>query len=270
MKSNKQIFTQFLYGKRSKQDLVNTIRDRLQSEGYPRLQVMLIVLLCFGISFLSSFVLFKVGITLMWVRYLLSMSLAYAVFLVLIWYWARKILKTQEENQRIKERDNGGWSDLNIFPTSEGQSPDDVFASGGGGEATGGGAGGSWDDPVNNSDIGGFSDALPDVSIDVDIDVGEAGIVILPVVIIGVLIISFSVVSVIYSAPILLAEVIVDVFLASMAAKFLEQQKRKYWLETAFKKTIIPFLVTLLVVVGVAFWLGYLFPNLHTIGQLIH
>lgn len=269
MKLNKQIFTQFLYGKRSKQDLVNAIRDCLQNEGYPRLHVMLIVLLCFGISFLSSFVLFKVGIFLMWVRYLLSMSLAYAVFLVLIWYWARKILNTQEENQRIKERDNEGWSDLNVFPSSENQSPDDAFASGGGGEAAGGGAGNLWDVPVN-SDIRGVSDALPDVSIDVDIDVGEAGIVILPVVIIGVLIVSFSVVSVIYSAPILLAEVIVDVFLASMTAKFLEQRKRKYWLETAFKKTIIPFLVTLSVVVGVAFWLGYLFPNLHTIGQLIH
>ena len=64
---------------------IHRIRVRLERQGFPRLQMLLIVLLTAASGFLASYGLLRGGMTEMWLRYLVAFAIAYVVFLGLLW-----------------------------------------------------------------------------------------------------------------------------------------------------------------------------------------
>ena len=68
---------------------IHKIRSDLERDGFPRLQMCLLVTITGATGFVASFTLLQVGFTEMWLRYLISFGIAYLMFLLLLWLWLR-------------------------------------------------------------------------------------------------------------------------------------------------------------------------------------
>lgn len=190
----------------------------------PRFQMSIIILLTGLIGFFSSFLLLHSGITQMWIRYPLSILLAYGVFLLLLRLWLA-FQRTQNTLNIDTKLDIP--FDFSISPNSD-------FNFGGGGDFSGGGAGGSWGNSVSSSSSGGDS-FLNGISFDLDLE--EIGLLILAfIALIGGM---FATIYVIYIAPFLLAEILVDGLLLRSLQKRFKNIERKHWLQTAMKQTLL-------------------------------
>jgi hypothetical protein len=66
---------------------IHRVRLWLLRDGWPRLQMFLLVALTGGVGFLVSAGLLKAGWTVIWQRYLAAIAVAYVAFLGLIWAW---------------------------------------------------------------------------------------------------------------------------------------------------------------------------------------
>ncbi len=73
----------------SRHQAIETLRRQLQREGWPRLQMLLLVMVTGGAGFVASWGLLQGGYHAMWLRYPLALGTAYLVFLFLLWLWMR-------------------------------------------------------------------------------------------------------------------------------------------------------------------------------------
>lgn len=235
--------------------LVARLRDRLERQGFPRLQMLLLVSLTGAAGFVASFTLLRLGLTEMWLRYLAAFSFAYLAFLVLLWLW----LRTKAEDY-VDIPDVSGLS-----PPHDGRHDFDDF-SGGDGSFGGGGASGSFDS--QHSDARG--DAVSETMNSVGDAVSGADEFALPLVVIffvGALLLSSL--GIVYSAPILFAELLVDGVLAASLYRRLRGLESQHWLETALKRTAWPFVVTGLLVSAIGWGMKVYAPEAHSIGDVI-
>lgn len=69
--------------------VVGLLQRQLEADSYPRLQMGLIVALTGGVGLLCSFVLLRLGMSTMALRYPLALLGAYVFFLFLLWLWIR-------------------------------------------------------------------------------------------------------------------------------------------------------------------------------------
>ncbi len=235
---------------------VEQLGRQLELRGYPRLEMLTIVTLTGGAGFLASYCLLLAGVDAMWLRYPCALAIAYGVFLVLLWLWMRF-------------RNIDGGIDL---PGGSGSAKDPcsgVDFAGNGGSFDGGGASANLDWPSASSS-GDSGSALPDI----DIDVGEAAIVAIPIALVialGALMlwmgaIAFSVVS---SAPLLFAELLVDGILSASLYRRLRGLDRQHWIETALGRTIGPFLVVILLVGAAGAGMSLYAPEARSLGAFI-
>ena len=74
---------------------------------------------------------------------------------------------------------------------------------------------------------------------------------------------------VVYSAPVLFAELLVDGVLAASLYRRLRGLESQHWLETALKRTVWPFLVTCFVLVAMAWGMQVYAPGAHSIGEVM-
>lgn len=252
----------------SRASRVGTIRSALERGHWPRLQMMFIVMLTGLAGLLASFLMLKAGMLGMGMRYFFAMCSAYIMFLFLLWLWMRT---------RGDAIDGVDAVDLAL----ELPAPDLPSAArgidfhGGGGSFDGGGASGDWDgasmlDGVGEtvgetvSDIGsGIGDTVGEVAGSAD----EAAIPI-AVVLLGLAIV-FSSLFVVWSAPVLFAELVVDGVLSAGLYNRLRNVDRRHWLETALRRTALPFVLTAAVVTGAGWWMGSHAPGAHTLGQVL-
>ncbi len=178
--------------------LVARMRASLERQGFPRLQMMLLVSLTGAVGFLASYTLLGMGLWQMWLRYLLAFGFAYLAFLGLLWLW----LRTRGE-------DYCDVSDVSDAFTPRG-GHDCASFQGGGGSGGGGGASGSFDTPslqpasVDMADDG-VSDALGVVG---DAASGADELALPLMVILFVAALLLSSLWVVYSAPLLFAELL--------------------------------------------------------------
>ncbi|HEX5277217.1 MAG TPA: hypothetical protein VFW42_06075 [Fluviicoccus sp.] len=207
---------------------VHRIRDMLERHGYPRLQMLLLVVLTGASGFLSSTLLLKMGLSVMWLRYPLAVGVAYLVFLGLLWWWLRS---RAEDYSSLDPGSLPGRSDGGV----EGQ----------GGEFGGGGASGSFADGT------GESDGPVEGALEAAAQAEEFAIPLVLMVLGAVLL--FSSLLMVYSAPTLFAELLLDGVLAAGLYRRLSRVERRHWLETAIRRTMWPFLLT----AGVAAVLGW-------------
>ena len=217
---------------------------------------MLLILLLTGTAgFLISFVLLEAGLTRMGLRYPLAILLAYCVFLLLLRLW----LYVHEKDHHVNFNDD--LSDLNLPFTAVSRKAG-TFRFGGGSDFSGGGAGGSWGESVASAGISGDSSLLSNIDLDSD-SVKMWLVVIAIAAILGGVIASLYVV---FIAPALLSEILVDGVLVAGLYRRMKNVERRYWLIAALKRTWVPLTIVVLMFTVAGYSMEKAVPGAHSIG----
>ena len=239
-----------VYFTRSK--AVLRLQRQLEHQSYPRIQMGFIVALTGGIGLLVSFLLLRAGMDSMAVRYPAALAGAYIGFLFLLWLWLR-----------LKADDLPNLGDLSADGGSGGHTPS--IKSGGGGDFGGGGASGSFDGPgstviESSNPLSSIGDAASATA-----DADELAIPILAVVLaLGLALASLYIV---YLAPVLFAELLLDGALSYALYHRLRDTERSHWLMTAVRRTIVPFLLTAVFLALVGMAMSAYAPGSRSIGE---
>lgn len=220
---------------------------RLEQRGFPRIQMSLIVAITGASGLLFSFLMLHAGVTSMALRYPLALLAAYGVFLLLLWLWLRTSAK-----------DYGDLIDLipgppDLMPSRSG----DVAHAVAEGAAQSGtrAAHGSSDAPP-----------LPDAGISLDVP-GEFAIpIFVAVFAFGLALASLYV---IYAAPMLFAEVLVDGALSYALYRRMREPGSPHWLASAARRTALPFLLTGIFLAATGHAMAAYAPEAHSIGQVL-
>lgn len=237
---------------------IERLKSRLAAQSFPRIQMGLIVALTGGFGLLASFSLLHLGLEAMAIRYPLALLCAYGFFLLLIWVWLRK-----------------NASDFADVPDLSGLSVGDdggachaPFASGGGGDFGGGGASGAYDAPASVMDNA-VSSPLKSVGDSVA-SVAEADELAIPLIAIALAFgLALASLYVVYIAPMLFAEVLVDGVLSYALFRHLRREDSPHWLSSAFRRTWLPFAVTALFLMAVGAAMSVYAPGAHSVGQVL-
>ena len=202
-----------------------------------------------GLAFLSSAGLLAVGLDSMPVRYGLAGAIGYLLFLG----WIRLLVALRRDPPDPNSSPLEGADVVASRPDAVGDSP--AFA---GGRSGGGGGGASWSDSSNASTDG--------TGIDIGLDLDEGWPIGLALLVLGGAVIGAA--YVVWTAPVLFAEIALDVALVGAIARRLPRDSAPYWMYSALRRTWLPAaLVCLsLVALGVAFtWLD---PSAKSIGDV--
>lgn len=249
----------------------------------------LLLLLTGGAGFLCSYALLHAGLARMWLRYPVSILVAYCVFLLLLRLWLGA------QGRRRGSGFDFGPSNLDVNFGGGGASRG--FDFGGAGDFAGGGAGGGWSPPgdagagdINLNPVaaspsfasggvgsgggaggsgsgGGLLDGL-NVGLDLDFDDEGCGVVLalaaLALAAVAGLVVS---VYVVYAAPALLAEILVDGLLVAGLYKRMKNVERRHWLRAAVRKTCLPVALTVVSFGLAGYAMGRVAPRVRTVGE---
>ena len=228
---------------RRRERRIESLERRLLRHGHPRLHASLILLLTGLAGFLVSFVLLHAGVSSMWLRYPVAILVAYCVFLLLLRLWLRLsrprdldldnvVETTVDVIDSVEVRDS---TEVSGIVSSPGVSGDCHFA--------GGGSGGVWEEsvstvttsqsvstvtPTNDSGSSGFS---------FDVDLDEAWLIL--VAIVALLGVATAALYVVYIAPALLAEILLDGVLTAALYKRVKTIEHRHWLRAALRRTAL-------------------------------
>jgi hypothetical protein len=229
-------------------------------------------------GFATSYLLLHAGLTMMALRYPLAVGVGYLAFLGLVRLWLRRF----RLRARVTRRERGAHVDLDVleFPIDQlftsGPTPEPQFIGfGHGGGFSGGGGGASWGDgsPTFVSAAGSSapragSGGSAGSGWDLDLDLDEGALWLIPIAIIVA--IALGVVTyIVYLAPTLFAELLLDAGLAAGLYHRLLRTGRRSWLTTAIRSTIIPacFVAALLALAGTI--MQDVFPDAVSIGGVV-
>lgn len=234
---------------------IRRIRGDLERDSFPRLQMFLLVTLTGASGFVASYLLLHAGFVEMWLRYLASFGVAYLMFLFMLWLWLR-----------TRADDYADFPDISGSPSSGSGSTGTCY-SGKGGDFGGGGASGSFDAPSES--ISAISDSSSSVgdALGTVAEAEEFAIPLVVLILIGAML--FSSLFMIYSAPVLFAELLVDGVLSASLYRRLRGLETRHWLETAFRRTALPFALTAAIVSASGWGMALYAPKAHSIGDVI-
>ena len=261
---------------------VERVRRLLLRRSLPRVQMSLILAATGAAGLLASFVMLHLGVWRMWVRYPLAVLFAYAVFIVLLRVWL--FLHGREPRGHLDVDLNAADLAGDVAGGAlhgTGPAPETF---GGGGDFGGGGAGGGWGDGVSGGlnqastayDAGGVSsgsggggggggDWLSGLDI---FDADSEGCVFF---LLAVALIAAGVCAslyVVYAAPLLLAEILVEGVLLSGLYRGMKRARRGGdWLGAALRRTWLPVLLTLLTFAASGYLLQRAAPRARSIGE---
>lgn len=233
------------------------IQRELEGNAYPRLQMGLIVALTGAAGWVASALLLHRGMLGMAARYPLALGLAYLVFLALLWLW----LHTSAS----------GYADSSEGPDiSDAADVADMLNSALPRTSLRGGVQqpvAVHDQPAELPSLGDSASSVGDALGSVG-DADEFAIPLLAILLAaGLALASFYVV---YMAPALLAELLLDGVLSYSLYRHLRRGDSAHWLHTAVRRTLLPFALTAVFVALVGAGLGAYAPGAHTLGQALH
>jgi len=261
----------------ARERVVERVRRRLLRGGWPRLFISFLLMLTGASGFLTSYALLHLGLTNMAVRYPLAVLAAYCVFLLLLRLW----LALRGRPTDIFDGDfNLTGIDLNPINNSGLNLSDAAKIGGGGGDFGGAGAGGGWvADAASNatssvgnsaslagSTVGGSTSGGGwNLDLDFDFDADGCALLIIPVIaIVGLAIAMFYVV---YAAPVLLAEILVDGLLLAGLYKRLKGVEPRHWLRSAVRRTLLPALLTTALFIAAGYLMQSAIPEARSLGD---
>jgi hypothetical protein len=219
----------------SREELVQKAKDRLLRHGLPRFQMAVLLALTGATGFLASFVLLKLGVGSMTLRYPTAVALAYGVFLLLLRLW----LKLQRD----------GWGDvadfgMNVFENSDFVVSDAPHPMGGGASL------------ARDSGSG----------LDFSFDLEGAGFLVLLAALLVAVAALGAAVWILWIAPGLLAEVLVDGLVLAALYRRLRQPQPTGWLTGAVRRTCVPALIVAVLLSGAGALLHQAVPGACSIG----
>lgn len=231
------------------------MRLRIERDSFPRLQMSFLVILTGAAGFLASFALLQAGMGTMPLRYPLAVGIAYLVFLFLLWLCLR-----------TSASDYADLADPSWMPEFRCSSAPETFA-GKGGTADGGGASDNFEPAGDNGA------AIAETAEPVGDALGAAAqadeLAIPLTVILMVAAVALSSLFVVYSAPLLFAELLVDAALAASLYRRLRGIDARHWLETAVRHTFLPFLATAGFMTAIGWGLQVHAPEATSIGKAL-
>jgi len=230
------------------------IKRRLEQDAFPRIQMSLIVGLTGATGLLFSYIMLQLGVTSMALRYPLALLAAYGVFLLLLWLW----LRTQAED----------YVDIPDLPGSMSSGSSDCVPDfeGGGGDFGGAGASGSFDGPSSFASVNSDTSPLAEAASALD-GADELAIPLIAAALaLGIALASLYVV---YAAPILFAELLVDGALSYALYRRIKAANSPHWIESAMRRTALPFVLTGAFVSATGAAMAAYAPGAHSIGQVI-
>jgi hypothetical protein len=237
---------------------VERMRARLLREGFPRLQMFILVSLTGLAGFGASVAMLVAGIDTMALRYALAMGIAYIVFLLLLWLWLRTRASDYIDALPVPDGGSGGSGGA----ASRSAAGEAEFA-GGGGTFDGGGASAHADFGPADSGI----EAIADKPLAV-IGQAEEGAIPLALVLLA-LGIALSSLFVIWSAPVLFAEILVDALLAAGLYRRLRTLNPRHWMLAALRRTLLPFVLTTVTVAGAGWGMQAYAPEARSLGEVL-
>ena len=231
--------------------LVHRLHQHLERRGRPRLELFLLVALSGLVGFLVSFGLLGAGVVSMPLRYGIAGAAAYLAFLCLLAVYIRR-----------KGRLDGARDGLDALDAVSVMDPQfaggaDQVAAFAGGRSGGGGAAASWDGAAVEGS-GGRS------WMDADLDVGWILIAVAAAVG-GLLAVGY----VVWTAPALLAEVLVDALIVSTVSRQVGRVERRDWTATALRRTWLPATLTIATLVVAGWALQHAAPDAKSIGPAL-
>lgn len=245
------------------------LMGRLNRDGYPRLQMSLLVALTGGAGLLASFLLLhSAGVGAMHLRYPAAVGCAYLAFLFLLWLWLRtKADDYLDGSIDIPDLSGMGSPGIDTLPDF----------GGAGGDFGGGGASGNFvmDDalspaslPVGDGDgIGAVGEAVGEVVGGADEGAIPLAVALLVAALVAVLL--FATFYIVYLAPALFAELLVDGALSASLYRRMRGLQTRHWLESALRRTAVPFAVTAAGLALIGYALHAYAPEAHTLGEVL-
>lgn len=235
------------------------LRQQLERDSFPRLQMGLLVALTGGSGLLASFLLLHAGVSSMALRYPLALLAAYGAFLFLLWLWLRTSVDDYVQLPDLGDLGDG-------VSLARGAVPDLVTA--GGGDFGGAGAQASFE---------AVGDGGGSVLSSVGDTVGEAAgsaldadeLVIPLLVLLLALGLALASLYVVYIAPALFAELLFDGVLSFTLYRHLRRKDASHWLGTAVRRTLLPFGLTALFLCGVGAAMAAYAPGARSIGEVL-
>lgn len=222
---------------------------RLQS---PRLHMGAIVMLTGLAGFLCSAILLHAGLSAMWQRYPVSVLVAYAVFLMLVWLWLR-----------LRGDGADALDGVNILDGASRESGQAGW-SGSGGRSGGGGASASFETAASPNELEEITlaDAVPD-----GLDAGEGFFVGIAIAVAAAA--AFGAIWLVWAAPTLFAEILLDATLSAGLYRRLRHLQADHWLLTAVRRTALPFLTAAIVLAAAGGVMQAMVPGADSIGDLL-
>jgi len=230
------------------------LKRRLEQDAFPRIQMSLIVGLTGAAGLLFSFLMLEAGVTSMALRYPLALLAAYGVFLLLLWLWLR-----------TKAEDYVDIPDLSGLVPSGSGGGSSAFEDGGG-NFGGGGASGSFDGPASFAPVDSDSSPLAEATS----AVGDADELAIPLIAVAFALgLALASLYVVYAAPMLFAELLVDGALSYALYRKIKAADSPHWLESAVRRTALPFVLTGVFVSITGAAMAAYAPGAHSIGQVM-
>lgn len=228
--------------------VVLQVRHHLQRHGWPRIQMAMMVAATGGIALLTSWALRQVGLTDMTWRYPLSLAVAWLGFLGLLGLWVR--WNADDWGQALDVAGEAAdpvidGLDLAGEALSRVRVPRPDLPLRGGGDFAGGGATADFSAAPDAAPTGlgrAVGDAVGDTVGGV---ASEADELVIPLVVVALVVgLALASLWVVWSAPALLAELLVDGALSWALLRRLREEDRSHWFVTAVRRTAAPFALT--------------------------
>ncbi len=220
--------------------------------------MLLLVALTGGFGLLSSFSLLQAGLDSMAIRYPLALALSYGFFLFLLWLW----LRTNAADY-VDIPDPTG-----LVRSGRATDAPAEFVSGGGGDFAGGGASASFEAPA--IELGEAVATPAKVAGKAVGAVGDADELAIPLIVV-ILAVGLAIASlyVVYIAPVLFAELLVDGALSYALFRHLRSEDRPHWVASALRHTLVPFMVTGVLLAAVGAGMSVYAPGAKSVGQVV-
>jgi hypothetical protein len=226
----------------------------------------LIAALTGAFGLLSSFVMLRQGLDSMAMRYPLAVVLAYAMFLFLIWLWLRT---NRDDYTDVPDLSPSSGSESGSVSGSDGGGESIApIRSGGGGDFGGGGASARFD-TSGGSSVSGDLDLGSDLG-DAAGSIADADELAIPLLAIGLAVgLAFASLYVIYIAPALLAEVLVDGALSYALYRYVRGDDPGHWLASAVRRTFVPFIATAIFLGLAGAGMSAYAPGSRSVGEVV-
>lgn len=210
---------------------IQRVRGLLERDAYPRLRMFEMIAATGMSGFVASYGLLHAGLVAMWTRYPVAIAIAYAVFVLLLWWFLR--------SQRIDRTDSPRAALSDERPSAD---------------AT---------DKAAHADEGGSSVASEiGMSALYALHPPLAGFV-------AVVALILSALWILNSAPLLFAELIVDSALAAGLVRRLQGSGGPRYLDTALQRTFAPFAIAVVLAAITGWGLQCYAPEARTIVDVL-